>query len=173
MRKAFLTLLAVLLLSTPVMAAGKIGVVNMPRVIKESEAGNSARESLANTFKPLQEDVDRQKAELDKMRTELQNQSLVLSQSAKIDKEEEFKRRIRDLQDTMQSMQRKYKVEEKKLTEPIILMIMEVMKDFGTKQGYDLIVDRMGSGVLFASDATDVTNEIIVEVNKAWRAKKK
>lgn len=172
MRKAFLTLLAVLLLCAPAMAAGKIGVVNMPRVIKECEAGISARDDLAATFKPMQEDVDKQKAELEKMRTELQNQSLVLSQSAKIDKEEEFKRRIRDLQDTMQTLQRKYKAEEQKVSEPIILMIMQVMKDFGTKQGFDLIVDRMGSGVLFAADTTDVTNEVIVEVNKAWRAKK-
>ncbi len=173
MRKAFLTLLAVLLFSTTALAQSKIAVVNMPRVIKECEAGIAARDDLAATFKPMQEDIDKQKTELEKMRTELQNQSLVLSQSAKVDKEEEFKRRIRDLQDTMQTLQRKYKEEEKKHSEPIILLIMQVMKDFGTKKGYDLIVDRMGSGVLFASDTTDVTNEIIVEVNKAWRAQKK
>jgi len=173
MRKVFLTLLAVLFFATTASAQSLVGVVNMPRVIKESEAGISARDSLQKTFKSVQEDINKQKSELEKMRTELQNQSMVLSQSAKIDKEEEFKRRIRDLQDAMQSFQRKYKEEEQKLSEPIIYMIMEVMKDYGTKKGYALLVDRMNSGVLFADDTADITKEIIVEVNKAWRAKKK
>lgn len=174
MRKAFLTIFAILFLASSALAAqGKIGVVNMPRVIAESEAGKEARGKLQDTFQPMQEDIDRQKAELEKMRSEMQSQSLVLSQQAKIDKEEEFKRRVRDLQDAMQSFQRKYKMEESQISQPIIKMILETMQAWGEKNGYSVIFDGKGAGVLYVADPTNVTNEIIVEVNKAWRAQQK
>lgn len=174
MRKALLTIIAVVFFASTALAAqGDVGVVNIPRVIQECEAGQQARDELKKNFKPMQEDLDRQKSELEQMRTDLQNQSLVLSQEAKVDKEGEFKRRIRDLQDAMQTFQRKYKIEEKKLTDPIIQLLMEVIQDYGKKNGFSMIVDGKGSGVLFVDDKTNITNKVIVELNKAWRAKNK
>ncbi|MCK9240968.1 OmpH family outer membrane protein [Desulfocurvus sp.] len=174
MRKILLTVFALLLLvSSAAAAQGPVGVVDMPRIIKESEPGQQARATLQETFKSTQEDLDRQKNELEKMRADLQNQSLVLSQSAKEDKEQEFKRRIRDLQDSVQSFQRKYKAEEDKLSEPIITVIFEALRDYGKKNGYAMIVDGNNAGVLYVEEKTNITDAIIVEVNKAWKAKNK
>ncbi|WP_028587793.1 OmpH family outer membrane protein [Desulfocurvus vexinensis] len=173
MRKTLFTVLAFLLLVSTAAAQGPVGVVDMPRIIKECEAGQQARASLQETFKSTQEDLDKQKTELEKMRADLQNQSLVLSQSAKVDKEEEFKRRIRDLQDAMQSFQRKYKAEEEKISGPIITVIFETLQAYGKKNGYAMIVDGNNSGVLYADEKTNLTDPIIAEVNKAWRAKNK
>lgn len=173
MRKTLFTALAFLLLVSTAAAQGTVGVVDMPRIIKDCEAGQQARASLQETFKSTQEDLDKQKAELEKMRADLQNQSLVLSQAAKVDKEEEFKRRIRDLQDAMQSFQRRYKIEEEKISGPIVTIIFETLQEYGKKNGYSMIVDGNNAGVLFAAEKTNITDAIIAEVNKAWRAKNK
>lgn len=173
-RKFVPLIAALLLISAPAFAAGgKIGVLNVQEVLKKSEPGQQAMQSLQEQFKDMKERLDVEKAEIEKMREDLQKQGMVLSQQAKMDKEIEFKRRIRDFQDEVQNFQRKTKAEEQRLSVPIIETIMEVVDQFGKANGYDLILDGNAAGVMFVNEPVNVTNQIIVEVNKSWRAKKK
>ena len=41
--------------------------------------------------------------------------------------------------------------------------------NYGKQNGYDLIID--GGAVMYASDATNVTDGLVQEVNKVWKAK--
>jgi outer membrane protein len=173
MRKTLLTVFCLLLLASTAAAQGGVAVVDMPRIIKECEPGQKARATLQETFKSTQEDLDSQKAALDKMRADLQNQSLVLSQSAKVDKEEEFKRRVGELQASVTSFQRKYRAKEEELSAPIITLILETVRTYGQKNGYALIAEGNSAGVLFADEKVNITDAIIAEVNKAWKAQKK
>ena len=174
MRKILLVVLAVLLLSPAVLAAEtKVGVINMEVVAKNSEPGREAMEKLQAEFKEMKSELDERKAGIEKLRDALQKQGLVLSQEAKLDKELEYKRNVRDFQDLLQSFQRKTKAEEARLTQPIIQMMIEAIQDYGRKNGYTMIVDGKAGGLLYANDTVDITNKIIVEVNKAWRKKGK
>jgi outer membrane protein len=172
-RKLIPLLAALLLISAPALAAdGKIGVINVQEVLKKSEPGQKAMQDLQDQFKDMKERLDTEKAEIEKMREDLQKQGMVLSQQAKMDKEIEFKRRIRDFQDEVQNFQRRTQAEEQRLSGPIIETIMKVVDEFGKANGYDLILDGTAAGVMFVNDPVNVTNQIIVEVNKSWRAKK-
>jgi outer membrane protein len=172
-RKIIPLLAALLLISAPAFAAGKIGVLNVQEVLKKSEPGQQAMQSLQEQFKDMKDRLDTEKADIEKMREELQKQGMVLSQQAKMDKEIEFKRRIRDFQDEVQNFQRKTKAEEQRLSVPIIETIMEVVDQFGKDNGYDLILDGNAAGVMFVNEPVNVTNQVIVEVNKSWRSKNK
>ena len=96
-----------------------------------------------------------------------------MSQEAKIDKEMELKRKIRDLQDEARAFQRQIKREQNNLTEPILEILQEVIEDYGQKHDYSLIIDTQNSGLLFAKESMDITDKIIVDLNKAWRAAQK
>ncbi|NJB68874.1 outer membrane protein [Desulfobaculum xiamenense] len=171
MRKILLAIVAVVLLAPAAWAQGPIGVVDMAKIIKTCEPGQKALKELQGSFSGVKDDLDKQKASIEQMRQEMQKQSLVLSQEAKMDKEMEFKRKVRDFQDALRNYQRKVKAEEERLSEPVIKTIFEVMKDFGKKNGYAMILDGRGAGLLYVDDKADVTNQIIVEVNKASRKK--
>jgi outer membrane protein len=151
----------------------KMGIIDMQKVVRQSEPGQNAMEQLKTKFKDLKDDLDTRKGAIDKMREDLQKQSLVLSQEAKVDKEIEFKRKVRDFQDLFQSYQRKMKSEEERLSQPVLELIVTTIQGWGKQNGYTVLVDGNGAGVLYVSDAVDVTNKVIVEVNKAWRARKK
>ncbi|MFK4763355.1 OmpH/Skp family outer membrane protein [Desulfobaculum sp. SPO524] len=170
MRKMLLAIVAVMLLApTAAWAQGKVAVVNMPHIIKNCEPGQKALGSLQNKFKGVKDELDKQKKDIEQMRSEMQKQSLVLSQEAKMDKEIEFKRKVRDFQDALRNYQRKIKTEEERLSQPIIDTIFKVMEDYGKKHGYSMILDGKAAGVLYVDDASNITNKIIVEVNKASR----
>ncbi|WP_461210293.1 OmpH/Skp family outer membrane protein [Desulfocurvus sp. DL9XJH121] len=174
MRKLLIAVFALLIMAPAAHAAsaGSVGVVNVPKVILECEPGKEVRATLEKTFKGTKDEMDAQKAELDKMSQDLQKQSLVLSQEAKMDKEVEFKRKVRDYQDAMRDFQRKAKAEESRLAQPVIDLIQDTLTAYGKKHGLSLILDSK-AGVLYAADASNLTNEIIAEVNKAWRARAK
>lgn len=176
MRKVLMLTACMLLILTTVAKAAdaiKIGIVEMDRIVRTSEPGQSALNKLKDQFKDVKENMEKQKAEIDKMREDMEKQSLVLSQEAKMDKQTQFQRKVRDFQDNVQNYQRKMKIEEDKLSKPVLDLIMKVVQDFGKKNGYDVLMDGRGAGVVFVSDAANITEQVLVEVNKAFRAQEK
>ena len=87
MRSFILTCFLVLCLSAAASAETKIGFVDMQAVIAKSEPGLKAMEQLKSQFKGMKDNLDAQKKSLDSLREELQKQSMMLSQEAKLDKE--------------------------------------------------------------------------------------
>jgi len=174
MRQTIMLTCLMLLFTASALAAGpKIGVINMQKIIAQSEPGQDAMKSLQDEFKDVKEKMDQQKQEIENIQQELQKQEFVLSQEAKEDKQLAYKRKVRDFQDMYRSYQRKIQQEEQKLSEPVIKLVVEVITEYGKKQGYTTITDAQASGLIYADEEVDLTEEIMVEVNKAWRAKNK
>ena len=173
MRKSlFLIAFMLLFTASALAAAPKIGIVNMQKIIAKSEPGQDAMTKLQEKFKGAKDKMDKQKEEIQTLRQDLQKQSLVLSQEAKEDKEMDFKRKVRDFQDMYKGYQRKIKQEEQKLSEPVLRLIVDVITTYGKKQAYTTITDAQASGLIYADEKVDLTDTIIVEVNRAWRSKK-
>ena len=169
MRVFILTFFLVLCMSLTAGAETKIGFVDMKAVIAKSEPGSKAMEQLKSQFKDMKDNLDAQKKSLDTLKDELQKQSMMLSQEAKLDKEAQYKRKVRDFQDMGQSYQRKLQQAEQSLSKPIIDKLLEVIQDYGKKNGFTAIFDKQASGLVFSQDNVDLTSTIIAELNKAMR----
>jgi len=174
MRKALiLTAIIVLVSAGLARAEVKIATCKLQDVITKSEPRSAAIKDIEAKSASLKGQVEKMKKDIEHLQEELQKQNVVLSQQAKADKELEFKRKVRDYQDTVQAYQRQVKAEEEKVREPVIDVLQQVVIEFGKKNGYDIILDVVSPGILYTSDNLDVTNQLIVELNKAWREKKK
>jgi outer membrane protein len=169
MRTFILSVLLVFCLAATASAEIKIGFVDMKGVIAKSESGSKAMEQLKSQFKDMKDNLDAQKKSLDALKDELQKQSMMLSQEAKLDKEAQYKRKVRDFQDMGQNYQRKLQQAEQSLSKPIIDKLLAVVQDYGKKNGFTAIFDKQASGLVFHQDSVDVTNAIIAELNKAMR----
>lgn len=171
MRALFLTCFFVLCLALTASAETKIGFVDMKAVIAKSEPGIKAMEELKSQFKDMKDTLDAQKKTLDTLKDELQKQSMMLSQEAKLDKETQYKRKVRDFQDMGQSYQRKLQQAEQSLSKPIIDNLLTVIESYGKKNGYTAIFDKQASGVVYGQESADITNAVIAELNKVMRGK--
>ncbi|WP_319759214.1 OmpH family outer membrane protein [Maridesulfovibrio sp.] len=171
-------LLAVLVLvfafQAPAFAASqKIAVASMGKLIKDSEVGQAAQKAMEKKFESAKKKLESKQKELETLKQSLQKQSLVLSLEAKQDKELEFKRKVRDYQDLAQATQRKMQLEEKKAGTPVLKLIQKVVDEYGKKNGYTAIYDKKTSGLLYVDESIDVTNPLLLEMNRAYRAGKK
>ncbi|MDK2955329.1 MAG: outer membrane protein [Desulfovibrionales bacterium] len=153
----------------------KIGVLSMQEVFRKSEAGVAAMDQLKGKFEDMKSDLEKRQQELQKMREDLQKQALVLSLEAKQDKELEFKRKVRYYQDLEKTYKTKMDGEQDRLSKPIFDALLDIIEDYGKKNNYTVILDKNSqfSGLIYIDNSIDITNQIIVELNRVWRAKAK
>ncbi len=145
----------------------KIAVVDLQKVLKESEPGKKAIAELSKKFKELRQKLEKEQKKIKKAEEELQRQRLMLSQEARIDKETEYKKMVQNYQIMYKSYQYKMQLEEKRLREPIVKMILKIVDEYRKEKGLDLIIDK-NIGVVSSSNRIDITSEIIKRLNKRW-----
>lgn len=175
MRKILVLAVAVMLMasSTAMAAEMKIGLVNMQKLATQSEAAQEAQKKMRATFGAEKDQLDKQAADLKKKADEMKAQSAALSPEAKEDKKVEFIRLKRDFEDKARVFARKVEGAEMRIRQEMAELIMKAASDFASKKGYTMVMDGASAGVIYADKAMDVTDEMLNEVNRVWRANKK
>lgn len=158
----------VLSLALPVSAQGlSIAVIDVQRVVTESDPGKQALQKL----KSLQD------AKIDEGRSLQQNLSGLQEQMAKQRftlSEERLAEMSKQLEDGQIALQRFQDDAERELDEArrrelggLEGRIIPVINQVGTERGYTLIFNKFQSGLVYADDAVDITDEVIRRFNTA------
>lgn len=167
----FLAVAFVLLFQVAAFAEVKIGVVNVQKAVLTSDYGKEMQQKLKAKFEPMSKEIEREANEIKKMETEMKNQDLALKLDAKQDRQREFRRKLRDHQDSVVAYRQKLQADNQKLRKPIIEKLSQVIKTYGKKNNYTVIL-QVTPGVLYGAEGVDVTDEVIVELNKLKKAGK-
>ncbi len=142
-------------------AASKIAFVDVQKVLVRSVAGVGAREQLEREKTTMQKDVDTRRAEVEKLRDDLEKKGLVLSADAKREKEETLQRKVRDLRRVVDDFQKELEKKEQGLTQRILQELSGVIEQLGKERGYLLILEKRGASVIYGDAEADITEEII------------
>jgi len=140
---------------------GRIGFIDLSRVLARSAAGVAAREQLEREKGNMQRDMDAKRVELDKLREELEKKGPLMTGDSRRDKEEQLERKRRDATRLADDYQRELARKEQQLAQRVLQDISGVVEKVGKQRGFYLIVERRGAGVLFSSPEADLTDEII------------
>lgn len=155
----------------------KLGVVDLQAVLDGSVRGKAAKERLQELGDQLQREIqakrefkERKEEELQNLRSEIQRQGLVLSEQARMAKEEEFRKSIRELQrfidDTnnfINDATQEFREREVRETQLLLVDIRDIVREVGERGQYTLILEGNDSAtlVLYIDPTVDLTDEII------------
>ncbi|QJB57585.1 OmpH family outer membrane protein [Pseudodesulfovibrio sp. zrk46] len=167
----FLAVVLLLCMQTVAFAESKIGAVSMQGVLVNCDYGKAMEARMKAKFEPLQKELEKEAAAIQKLESELKNQDLALKLEAKQDKQREYRRKVRDHQDSAVAFRQKLQAETQKLQQPILEKIIKVINEYGKANGYSMILEMRGV-TLFVSDAVDITNNVVDELNKLKKAGK-
>jgi outer membrane protein len=156
-------------------AALKVGIVDLDRALKESAAGKQAlgtlkqfRDKVVKEINDKKRQKDSKEGTLRDLQTELTSQSLVLSETAKRDKEETYRRQARDLRKFIddsnrfiEESERDLREREAELTSRLLRDLLEIIKAVGKEESFTIIFERNDRFLLYAADAIDLTEKII------------
>jgi len=161
-----------MLVASPVVAAElKIGYVDLQKALIECDAGKEAKASMGKKVKEFQTTAQERQQKLKNLNDELEKKKLMLSADAKAEKERDYQQQAKDFQRFVKDAQEELQREEARLGRNILEGLSKVIKDLGAKKGYTLVLER-SNGVLYADDSINVTDKVIAEYNKVYKANK-
>ena len=153
----------------------KVGIVDLDRALKESAAGKQALAQLKQFRDKVVKDINEKKRQKDAkegtlrdLQTELTSQSMVLSDAAKRDKEESYRRQVRDLRKFIddsnrfiEESERELREREAEMTSRLLRDLLDIIRAIGREESFTIIFERNERFLLFAADAIDLTEKII------------
>lgn len=151
---------AALAQSTP-----KIGYVDLQRALNESETGKKAKEEFKVQVDKLQSSLKKQKDDIDSLKEQLEKKSLVMKEEERGNLEEDYRKKLRDFERSYKDSQADLQKRDNELTGAIIKDLQEIIRDYGDREGYTLILEATSSSVLYGSKNVDLTDEIIRQYN--------
>ena len=166
----------------------KVGVVDLQAVLDSSVRGKAAKDRLQQLGLKLQEEIkdkretkEEREKELQKLRTELRSQGLVLSKKAQEEKAEAFRKQVRELKrfidDTnrfIEDATQEFREREVRETQRLLQEIRDVVQEVGKQQKYSLILEgNEGAAlVLYFSNTVSLTSEIVQRYDQASASKR-
>ena len=141
----------------------KIAVVDLYRVIDETNDGKKAKTMLESYFEKKQGSLDKKSESLKVKMDDLKKKQKIMTEDDYQDEVDELQAEIVELQNTYMKYQKLVAKKEMTLTEPILEKLEKVLEKVGKAKGYLMIVRK--EAVAWIPDSKDITDEVIKEYN--------
>jgi outer membrane protein len=150
---------------TPAFAEVKIATVDFQRALNEVGEGAAARSKLESMFSDKKAAVDKMRQNVEKMQADLEKQSVILSDAAKKEKEDELQKAYLEYQQAAQRSEGEMQQAYYGAMETLIDKMKKIAQTIGTERGYTLVVEINEGGIVYASPTVDITEELIKRYN--------
>jgi outer membrane protein len=147
-------------------APARVAVINVQKVLAESTAGKTTLERL----KKMQ---DERVVKAKKMDDEVQALDAQINQKKMSLSEEKLAEMTKDLSDRKISMQRYAQDADREVSEArdralqdLEKQIMPLINQIGKEMGFAAIFNKFESGLVYASDAIDITDMVVKRFNE-------
>jgi len=152
---------AVLVLGTAARAEVRIAVVDMQRALNECEAGRKAKDQVKAKFEKSQDQLRKQREDIDRMKEDYDRKALVLKDDERRNLEKDLENRSLDFKRRYEDFQRDLKRTDAELTSSIVEELYGIVRDYGAKNGYVLVLEASSGALLYNDKAADITDEIV------------
>lgn len=147
--------------------AQNIVYVDLQRALLEVEDGKKAKAKLKKEFDQKQKELDSKQNAVKKMKDELESGAMMMTEETKRAKAMELQKEMYELQQLYLALQGDLSQKEAAETKKIFDRMGKLLEALGKEKGYDFILEKTESSVLYAKPGSDVTDELIKRYNAA------
>lgn len=155
--------------STPATSATpvKVGIVAIQQAIANTNEGKKDLDDLQQRFAPKQAELKRLNDEIDNLKKQLQAQGDKLSEDARSTQVRAIETKQKALQRNLDDAQGEYQQAQQEIFNRVGGKMAKVLETYAVKNGYGVILDVSSpqTPVLYASDTTNITKEIVDAYN--------
>ena len=138
----------------------KYAVVNMQSIILNVSEGKAARSELEKAIKAKETELKSKKTELDKLNKEWKNQAAILSEQAKMQKQQEFQQKFIALRNEEMGFQQEIKKKEQAATQKIAMKVTQLVNEIAEKRGFEMVFETSSAGLVYLKNPVDLTPEV-------------
>jgi outer membrane protein len=145
----------------------RLGVVDLQKVLVETDAGKKARESLNTFMKNRQAVVELEEKDLKRMEEDLIKQASVLSANAKKEREDVLRRRVMEFQQKANDLNREVQEKQKEVLEAFREKAERVVGKVAQQLGLTMVMEKgRGGPTVYSDTSLDISAKVIEEFNK-------
>ncbi|KAB2964248.1 MAG: OmpH family outer membrane protein [Thermoanaerobaculia bacterium] len=180
MRKGIGKLAAVALLAAPLAVTGfaspavaqesKLAVIDVRRLVTDSVAGKEALEKLRKLQEEKVAEARTRQEELDGLRKRISEGRLSLAEDKLADLEKELEEKATAFRRFQEDAEREISKRQEQAFAEIERQMAPVIEQAGQEGGYTLIFNKFQSGLVYADEASDITDLIIQRFDAAAAA---
>jgi outer membrane protein len=153
--------------AVPAAAETKVAVIDVQRVVTDSDPGKGTLQKLKGLQDQKLEQGKSLQTEMDALRDRYNKQRFTLAD----DKLRELEKQIEDkgieLKRFQDDAQRELEDARRRELEALEARIMPIINQIGKEQGITLIFNKFQSGLVYADETVDITDEVIRRFNTA------
>lgn len=165
-RLVFSLFLLANLIATPVRADLKVGYVDLQRALQEVSEGQQAKARLKG-------EIDKKKGEFESEQKKLRDDGLVLdrqasamSEEVRVQKMKELQARLMQISEKGQKLQVEFVEKERVELRKIFDKMDPIVAAIARREGLAMVFEKTDSGLVFAEQGLDVTNELVRTYNE-------
>jgi outer membrane protein len=138
----------------------RIGVVDLQRTLKETNAGKSAKRKLEADKKQKQKALDLKQKALQEKAANLSKQQAVLKPAVLRKRQMELQKEYAELEQTFLKLQQELAAMEAKLVQDIFRKASPVIQKIAKAKNLTMVIEKNEGAVLFAIPAIDITDQV-------------
>ena len=166
MFKTFILVASTFFVSNVFASYASIDIQMAMSTIKE---GAAAKAKLEKEYKEKQNILQKRKAEVEKMMDSYRQTQMAMNDAKRTQTEQGIQKKMAEYQELAQQSQTQMQQMELQLTKPIADALKLTMKEVAEKGKYELVYEKDQSGVFYARDSVDITNEVIKRYNEVHK----
>ncbi len=160
MKKISIIFLALLVFAVPAFAQ-KVAYVDLQRALNQSKAGAAAKQQISDQVKKYEVEFKTKQDDLLRMKSDIEKQAALLSDTARSEREREYQRRVTELQRFQKDIQEELQLKDAEYTTRIINEMFDVLNKIGAEGDYTMIIEKNEGAIVYADPTIDLTDALI------------
>jgi outer membrane protein len=149
----------------------KLGYVDMQKALNVCEAGKEAKKQITDEVGKLEKTFVGKQKDLEKLKDELEKKGMVLSESARREKEKDYQAKLRDLQRMQRDSEEDLRRKDQEYTGKILAELAGIARKLGEEGKYSVIFERNQPAFVYISNMIDLTDDVIKIADQNFKKK--
>jgi outer membrane protein len=164
---ASLTVLASASAAQAQAVALKIGYINSAAILEQAPGAKEASAAFDQYLQGSQAEVQRMSQELQTLRADYDRQQLMLSASAKTQRQDEINRKMQEYQARVEALEQQAGQRQQQLVQPVMDRVNKVIEEIRAEGSYSFIFDVAAGSIIAADPRLDLTEEVLRRLRAA------
>jgi outer membrane protein len=157
LKKFIVSSVVLLLVSTGVMAEGKIGFVNSQRILNDAPQAARAKKKIEKDFEKRDQELQRIAKQLQGLQESIDKNAVTMAESERRNKEREFGELNRDFQRKQREFREDLSQRQNEEMASIFERVNKIIKQIAEADKYDIIFQE----AVYANPRIDITDKVI------------
>jgi outer membrane protein len=145
----------------------KIGYINSAAILEEAPGAKEASAQFDQYLQGSQAEVTRMQQELQTLMADYDRQQLMLSPTAKTQRQEEIRRKQQEYQSRVDALESQAGQRQQQLVQPVMDKVNQVIEVIRAEGGYAFIFDVAAGSIIAADPKLDLTQQVIARLKAA------